>query len=63
MNYSNPKAANQSKYGCTTGEGGNEKVIVVNQGDGKMLVENEVVRWKDMPVVVLDPSTGSYTKN
>lgn len=28
-----------------------------------MLVENEVVRWKDMPVVVLDPSTGSYTKN
>ena len=42
MNYSNPKAANQSKYGCTTGEGGNEKVIVVNQGDGKMLVENEV---------------------
>ncbi|MFR7994081.1 MAG: immunoglobulin-like domain-containing protein [Clostridium sp.] len=63
MNYSNPKAANQSKYGCTTGEGGNEKVIVVNQGDRKMLVENEVVRWKDMPVVVLDPSTGSYTKN
>lgn len=63
MNYSNPKAANQSKYGCTTGEGGNEKITVVNQGDGKMLVENEVVRWKDMPVVVLDPSNGSYTKN
>lgn len=63
MNYSNPKAANQSKYGCTTGEGGNEKIIVVNQGDGKMLVENEVIRWKDMPVVILDPSTGSYTKN
>ena len=63
MNYSNPKAANQSKYGCTTGEGGNEKVVVANQGDGKMVVENEVVRWKDMPVVVLDPSTGSYTKN
>ncbi|MBP3914743.1 LPXTG cell wall anchor domain-containing protein, partial [Clostridium sp.] len=63
MNYSNPKAANQSKYGCTTGEGGNEKVIVVNQGDGKMVVENEVIRWKDMPVVISDPSTGSYTKN
>ena len=63
MNYSNPKAANQSKYGCTTGEGGNEKITVVNQGNGKMLVENEVVRWKDMPVVVLDPSNGSYTKN
>ena len=63
MKYSNPKAANQSKYGCTTGEGGNEKIIVVNQGDGKMLVENEVVRWKDMPVVILDPSAGSITKN
>lgn len=63
MNYSNPKAANQSEYGCTTGEGGNEKITVVNQGDGKMLVENEVIRWKDMPVVVLDPSTGSFTKN
>lgn len=63
MKYSNPKAANQSKYGCTTGEGGNEKITVVNQGDGKMLVENEVVRWKDMPVVILDPSDGSITKN
>ena len=63
MNYSNPKAANQSKYGCTTGEGGNEKVVVVNQGDGKMVVENEVIRWKDMPVVISDPSNGSYTKN
>lgn len=63
MDYSNPKAANQSKYGCTTGEGGNEKITVVNQGDGKMLVENKVIRWKDMPVVISDPSTGSYTKN
>ena len=63
MNYTNPKAANQSKYGCTTGEGGNEKITVVNQGDGKMVVENQVIRWKDMPIVVLDPSTGSYTKN
>ena len=63
MKYSNPTAANQSKYGCTTGEGGNEKVIVVNQGDGKMVVENEVIRWKDMPIVILDPSDGSITKN
>ena len=63
MNYSNPKATMQSKYGCTTGEGENEKIIVVNQGDGKMTVENEVIRWKDMPVVISDPSNGSYTKN
>ena len=37
-----PKAANQSKYGCTTGEGEMKKVVVVNQGDGKMVVVNQL---------------------
>ena len=63
MKYADPIKAKQSEYGASTGEGGNESITIENQGNGKMIIENEILRWVDMPVVILDPSNEATTKN
>lgn len=42
-------------------QGTDMKVVVENQGDNKMLVEDEILRWIDMPVVVSSPTDGMET--
>lgn len=38
------------------------KVTVTNQGGNKMVVEDEILRWIDMPVVVSSPENGAVVE-
>ncbi|MFP3339493.1 hypothetical protein R0J91_16065, partial [Micrococcus sp. SIMBA_131] len=40
-------------------EGTDLKVTVTNQGSNKMVVQDEILRWIDMPVVVTSPANGA----
>ncbi|WP_226654591.1 alpha amylase N-terminal ig-like domain-containing protein [Guptibacillus hwajinpoensis] len=43
-------------------EGTDLKVTVTNQGSNKMVVQDEILRWIDMPVVVNSPEDGAVVE-
>ena len=43
-------------------QGTDLKVVVKNQGNNKMVVDNEILRWIDKPVVITSPKEGLETE-
>lgn len=41
--------------------GSDMKIIVQNQGDNKMIVQDQILRWIDQPLVIKEPSAGTQT--
>ncbi|MPQ44094.1 alpha-amylase family glycosyl hydrolase [Clostridium tarantellae] len=50
-------------YGCSTGEGSNRVVTIKNEENSEMIIEDNIIRWVDMPVVITEPTNDSITKN
>ncbi|MGA9288547.1 MAG: alpha-amylase family glycosyl hydrolase, partial [Anaerobacillus sp.] len=55
----NDKSDDDISYYGYGAEGSELKVTVTNQGSNKMVVQDEIFRWIDMPVVVNSPENGA----
>ncbi|WP_347548439.1 alpha amylase N-terminal ig-like domain-containing protein [Pseudalkalibacillus hwajinpoensis] len=58
----NDKSDDDVSYYGYGAEGTDLKITVTNQGSNKMVVEDEILRWIDMPVVVTSPETGAIVE-
>ncbi|WP_273831820.1 alpha amylase N-terminal ig-like domain-containing protein [Guptibacillus sedimenti] len=59
----NDKSDDDVSYYGYGAEGTDLKVTVTNQGSNKMVVQDEILRWIDMPVVVTSPENGAVMES